>query len=86
MDQKQLELRSILHKLAGSAHHKRKREDPNNPLVAYCNALILPHIHAGTAPELPFDEVQTNVFNVEGNPPHKMLELFPDRFEFISDV
>lgn len=82
MDQKQLQIRSILHKLAG-VQQKRKREDPNNPLVAYCNALIIPHIQAGTAPDIPFDKVQDNIYNVEGNPPHKMLELHPDRFEFI---
>lgn len=82
MDQKQLQIRSILHKLAG-VHKKRKREDPNNPLVAYCNALIIPHFHAGTTPEIPFDKIQDNVYNVEGNPPHKMLELHADRFEFI---
>lgn len=82
MDQKQLQIRSILHKLAG-VHKKRKREDPNNPLVAYCNALIIPHFHAGTTPDIPFDKIQDNVYNVEGNPPHKMLELHADRFEFI---
>ena len=54
MDQKQLQIRSILHKLAG-VQQKRKREDPNNPLVAYCNALIIPHIQAGTTPDIPFD-------------------------------
>ena len=81
MDKKDLKIRAILQKLSGNK--KRKRDDPNNPLVAYCKALFIPHFHAGSVPDIPFDEVQTGVYNVEGNPPHKMLQLHKDHFEFI---
>lgn len=81
MDAKDLKIRTILQKLSGNK--KRKRDDPNNPLVAYCKALFTPHFHSETKPQNPFDEVQTGIFNVEGNPPHKLLELHNDHFEFI---
>ena len=81
MDAKDLKIRSILQKLSGNK--KRKRDDPNNPLVAYCKALLIPHFHCGTEPDIPFDEVQTGIYNVEGNPPHKLLQLHKDHFEFI---
>jgi hypothetical protein len=81
MDAKKLEIRAILHKLSGGA--KRKREDLSNPLVAYCRALLIPHFKAGTKPDIPFDVIQDNVYNVEGNPPHKMLQVHKDFFEFI---
>ena len=81
MDAKDLKIRSILQKLSGNK--KRKRDDPNNPLVAYCKALFIPHFHSDTEPDIPFDEVQTGVYNVEGNPPHKLLQLHKNHFEFI---
>lgn len=81
MDSKQIEIRAILQKLSGGT--KRKREDMSNPLVAYCRALFTPHFHSGTVPDIPFDNIQNNVYNVEGNPPHKMLQLHPNYFEFI---
>ncbi len=82
MDAKDLKIRSILKKLSGNK--KRKRDDnPNNPLVAYCKALFIPHFHSDTEPDIPFDEVQTDVYNVEGNPPHKLLQLHKNHFEFI---
>ena len=80
MDAKDLKIRSILQKLSGK---KRKRDDPNNPLVAYCRALFIPHFHSETEPQNPFDEVQSGIFNVEGNPPHKLLQLHKHHFEFI---
>ncbi len=82
MDAKTLQIRNILHKLAGSK--KRKREhDITNPLVQYCRALLIPHFHSGTKPEIPFAQVQEGVFDVEGNPPHKLLQIHADTFEFI---
>ncbi len=81
MDKKQLEIRAILKKLSGST--KRKREDTSNPLVAYCRALFIPHFHSNTQPDVPFDKIEHNVYNVEGNPPHKLLELHDNYFEFI---
>lgn len=81
MDAKQLEIRAILNKLSGGS--KRKREDTSNPLVAYCRALFIPHHHSNTPPDIPFDCIQNNVYNVEGNPPHKMLEVHANYFEFI---
>ena len=81
MDSKQIEIRAILHKLSGGT--KRKREDHSNPLVAYCRALFIPHFHSKTKPDIPFDNIQGNIYNVEGNPPHKMLELHDNYFEFI---
>lgn len=81
MESKDLKIRAILQKLSGTK--KRKREDPNNPLVAYCKALLIPQFHSGCTPEVPFDEIQAGVYNVEGNPPHKMLQLHKDHFEFI---
>jgi hypothetical protein len=81
MDSKQIEIRAILNKLSGGT--KRKREDLSNPLVAFCRALFIPHFHAETTPNIPFDCIQGNIYNVEGNPPHKMLELHPNYFEFI---
>lgn len=81
MDTRQVEIRAILHKLSGGA--KRKREDISNPLVAYCRALFIPHFHSKTVADNPFDSIQNNIFNVEGNPPHKMLELHQNYFEFI---
>ena len=81
MDKKQLEIRAILKKLSGST--KRKREDTSNPLVAYCRALFIPHFHSNTQPDVPFDKIEHNVYNVEGNPPHKLLELHDNSFEFI---
>lgn len=82
MDAKDLKIREILHKLSGG--NKRKREeDTNNPLVQYCRALFIPHFHSKTEPHIPFDKIQTNVYNVEGNPPHKMLQVHSDYFEFI---
>lgn len=82
MDKKTLEIRSILHKLAGSKKRKRNH-DTSNPLVKYCRALIIPHLHSKTTPDIPFAKVQEGVFDVEGNPPHKMLQLHNDSFEFI---
>lgn len=81
MDKKQLEIRAILQKLSGGT--KRKREDTSNPLVAYCRALFIPHFHSNTPPDVPFDKIEHNVYNVEGNPPHKLLELHDNYFEFI---
>ena len=81
MDSKQIEIRAILHKLSGGS--KRKREDTSNPLVSYCRALFIPHFHSGTEPQIPFVNVQNNIYSVEGNPPHKMLELHQNYFEFI---
>lgn len=81
MDKKQLEIRAILQKLSGGA--KRKREDTSNPLVAYCRALFIPHFHSNTSPDVPFDKIEHNVYNVEGNPPHKLVELHDNYFEFI---
>jgi hypothetical protein len=44
MDEKHLEIRAILNKLSGGKKRKRDTENEmNNPLVAYCQALILPH-------------------------------------------
>lgn len=82
MDKKQLEIRAILHKLSGGKKRKRE-EDPSNPLVAYCRALLIPHFHSKTPPDVPFDKIEHNVYNVEGNPPHKLLEVHKDYFEFI---
>ena len=81
MDAKELKIRAILQKLSGQK--KRKRDDITNPLVAYCRALFIPHFHSNTDPDIPFDEIQTNVYNVEGNPPHKLLQVHKDYFEFI---
>lgn len=81
MDKKQLEIRAILQKLSGGT--KRKREDTSNPLVAYCRALFIPHFHSNTSPDVPFDKIEHNVYNVEGNPPHKLVELHDNYFEFI---
>jgi len=81
MDAKQIEIRAILNKLSGGT--KRKREDLSNPLVAYCRALCIPHFHSQSSPKIPFDIIQKNIYNVEGNPPHKMLELHQNYFEFI---
>lgn len=81
MDSKQIEIRAILQKLSGGS--KRKREDLTNPLVAYCRALFIPHFHSGSTPEIPFDNIQNNIYNVEGNPPHNMLQLHQNYFEFI---
>ena len=81
MDAKDLKIRTILQKLSGNK--KRKRDNTNNPLVAYCRALFIPHFHSETEAHNPFDEVQTGVFNVEGNPPHKLLQVHKDYFEFI---
>ena len=83
MDSKTLEIRSILHKLAGSKKRKRNH-DISNPLVQYCRALFIPHFHSGTQPTIPFAKVQEGVFDVEGNAPHKLLQLHDDHFEFIS--
>lgn len=82
MDAKTLNIRSILHKLAGSKKRKRNH-DVSNPLVKYCRALIIPHLHSGTKPEIPFAEVQKGVYDVAGNPPHKLLQVHADTFEFI---
>ena len=82
MDAKTLQIRSILHKLAGSKKRKRNH-DVSNPLVQYCRALFIPHFHSRTVPEIPFAQVQEGVFDVEGNPPHKLLQLHADTFEFI---
>ena len=83
MDAKTLQIRSILHKLAGSK--KRKRDhDMTNTLVQYCRALLIPHLHSGTLPEIPFAQVQEGVYDVEGNPPFKLLQIHADTFEFIS--
>ena len=81
MDAQELNIRAILHKLSGG--NKRKREDTSNPLVRYCKALFIPHFHSKTKPDIPFDKIQNNVYNVEGNPPHKMLQVHEDYFEFI---
>lgn len=81
MDSKELKIRAILQKLSGKK--KRKRDDVSNPLVAYCRALFIPHFHSQTDADIPFDEIQTNVYNVEGNPPHKLLQVHKDHFEFI---
>ena len=40
-------------------------------------------INTETTPDIPFDNIQNNIYNVEGNPPHKMLELHKNYFEFI---
>jgi len=76
-----MEVRAILHKLSGG--RKRKRQNMHNPLEAYVRAMILPHFHAQTTPEIPFDVVQPGVYNVEGNPPHKLLEVHQDSYSFI---
>lgn len=81
MDAKELKIRSILQNLAGK--NKRKREDTSNPLVAYCRALFIPHFHSKTSPPIPFDSIQTDIYNVEGNPPHKLLQVHENYFEFI---
>lgn len=82
MDQKTLNIRSILHKLAGSKKRKRNH-DVTNPMVQYCRALLIPHLHSGTQPDIPFEKLQEGVYDVAGNPPHKMLQLHADTFEFI---
>lgn len=83
MDKKQLEIRAILHKLSGGKKRKRDDEDASNPLVAYCRALFIPHFHSNTEPDIPFDKIEHNVYNVEGNPPHKLLEVHENYFDFI---
>jgi hypothetical protein len=77
-----MHIRSILHKLAGSKKRKRNH-DVTNPMVQYCRALIIPHLHSGTEPILPFDKVQAGVYDVAGNPPHKLLQIHAETFEFI---
>lgn len=84
MDKKQLEIRAILHKLSGGKKRKRDAdEDRSNPLVAYCKALFIPHFHSNTTPDIPFDKIEHNVYNVEGNPPHKLLQVHENYFDFI---
>lgn len=84
MDEKHLEIRAILHKLSGGKKRKRDTENEiSNPLVAYCQALILPHFLSKTKPDIPFEKVKMNFYNVEGNPPHTMLELHEDYFDFL---
>ena len=84
MDKKTLEIRAILHKLSGGKKRKRdNNDDADNPLVAYCRALFTPHLHSNTPPDIPFDKIEHNVYNVEGNPPYKMLEVRNNYFEFI---
>ena len=79
MTSKQMEIRAILQKL--SNHKKRKRDDMNDPLVAYCRALLIPHFKSKTSPPVPFEKVQDGVYNIEGNGTYTMLEIKGDTFD-----
>lgn len=74
-----MKIREILQKL--SSTKKRRREDVADPLVAYCRALLIPHFNSDTAPEIPFPQVEKNVYDVEGNGTYTMLEIRNGTFD-----
>ena len=80
-----LKVRDILSKLKGNSNKKRKRDnaDDQNPLVAYVKALLTPHQFSHTKPNIPFKHIEDNLYDVEGNPPIKMLEVTDTHFEFL---
>lgn len=79
------ELCAKLRKLPKS--QKRKREDVSNPLTEYVRALLLPSLHMGQVPELPFKCVYETEnykqYDVTGNPPLTKLFVYKDgQYEF----
>jgi len=72
------QIRAILQKISGKSTNKRKRKvQQNSPLAQYVAAMLQPHIVNGTRCQIPFKLVSeydnTQVYNVEGNPPITQL-------------
>jgi hypothetical protein len=77
MEGTQYEIRKLLRGLSGTTTTKRKRLQRTNPLTAYVQALLQPHIVNGTPCTLPFKVVSVfddhAMYEVKGNPPFSML-------------
>jgi hypothetical protein len=77
MEGTQYEIRKLLRGLSGTVTTKRKRLTRTNPLTAYVQALLQPHIINGTPCTLPFKVVSVYddyaMYEVKGNPPFSML-------------
>ncbi len=78
-----LRVREALSKLRGTGTKKKRRKiiETENIAADYIRALIIPHTFTGDMPDLPFPIVKDNIYNIEGNPPLRMLEIKDGNFE-----
>ena len=78
-----LKVREALSKLKGSGSSKKRRRvvDTENIAADYIRALLTPHTFSGSTPDIPFPIIKENIYNIEGNPPLRMLEVKDGSFE-----